>query len=72
MYVLLRILLFQDVVCPEAVKLEDLDPAAVSSQFEKAKAAFANAASGSIESAEAQVQMEVNKAMGVAIGVSLS
>jgi len=62
----------QDVVCPEAVKLDDIDPAAVASQYEKAKSAFNNAASGSLESAEAQVEMEVNKAMGLAIGVSLS
>ena len=59
-------------MCPEAVKLDDLDPAAVSSQFEKAKADFASAASGSLESAQAQVEMEVNKAMGLAIGVALS
>lgn len=59
-------------MCPEAVKLDDLDPAAVSSQYEKAKAAFSSAATGSVESAEAQVEMEVNKAMGLAIGVSLS
>lgn len=62
----------QDVVCPEAVKLDDIDPTAVSSQFEKAKSAYNSAASGSLEQAEAQVEMEVNKAMGLAIGVSLS
>lgn len=61
-----------DVICPEAVKLDDLDPVAISSQYEKAKAAFASAASGSEESAEAQIEMEVNKAMGMAIGVALS
>jgi F0F1-type ATP synthase epsilon subunit len=60
------------VVCPEAVKLDNIDPSAVSSQYEKAKSAFASAASGSMEAAEAQVEMEVNKAMGLAIGVSLS
>ncbi|CAB9506664.1 synthase subunit delta', mitochondrial [Seminavis robusta] len=61
-----------DVICPEAVKLDDIDATAVSSQFEKAKSAYASAASGSLEQAEAQVEMEVNKAMGLAIGVNLS
>jgi F0F1-type ATP synthase epsilon subunit len=60
------------VVCPEAVKLDNIDPSAVSSQYEKAKSAFASAVSGSMEAAEAQVEMEVNKAMGLAIGVNLS
>lgn len=52
--------------------MDDIDPAAVSSQFEKAKSAYASAASGTVESAEAQIQMEVNKAMGLAIGINLS
>jgi F0F1-type ATP synthase epsilon subunit len=60
------------VICPEAVKLDDLDSAAITSQFEKAKSAYASAASGSIEQAEAQVEMEVNKAMGLAVGVNLN
>ena len=63
---------FQDVVCPEAVKLDDIDSAAVAKQFEAAKSAFNSAASGSIEQAEAQIDMEVNKAMGVAIGLTLN
>jgi F-type H+-transporting ATPase subunit delta len=69
-----RVVLYflQDVVCPEAVKLDDIDAAAVSKQFEAAKSAFASASSGSVEQAEAQIDMEVNKAMGVAIGLSLS
>jgi F0F1-type ATP synthase epsilon subunit len=62
----------QDVVCPEAVKLDDLDPSAVTSNFEAAKSAFASATAGSVEQAEAQIDMEVNKAMGMAIGLNLA
>jgi F0F1-type ATP synthase epsilon subunit len=62
----------QDVVCPEAVKLDEIDSSVVSKQYDAAKSAFASAAAGSIEQAEAQIDMEVNKAMGVAIGLSLS
>merc|ERR1712127_21058 len=36
-----------DIVCPEAVKLDDLDPAAVSANYEAAKAASAAAEDGS-------------------------
>ena len=63
---------FKDVVCPEAVKLDDIDSAAVTKQFEVAKSAFANAAAGSVEQAEAQIDMEVNRAMGLALGLTLS
>lgn len=59
-------------VCPEAVKLDDIDSAAVAKQFEAAKNAFGSAPAGSIEQAEAQIDMEVNKAMGLAIGLTLS
>ena len=62
----------QDIVCPEAVKLDDIDSAEVSKQFEAAKGKFGSAAAGSIEAAEAQVDMEVNRAMGLAIGMNLS
>ena len=61
-----------DVVCPEAVKLDDIDASAVQSQFESAKAAFSSAVAGSIEQAEAQIDMEVNRAMGLAIGLNLA
>ena len=61
----------QDVVCPEAVKLDDLDASAVSSAFEAAKSAYASAAAGSVEQAEAQIDMEVNRAIGTAIGLNL-
>ena len=59
-------------MCPEAVKLDDIDPSAVTAQFEAAKSAFAPAAAGSVEQAEAQIDMEVNKAMGLAIGLTLA
>ena len=62
----------QDVVCPEAVKLDDLDMAAITSQYEAAKSAFNSAAAGSIEQAEAQIDMEVNKAMATALGTTLA
>jgi len=60
------------VVCPEAVKLDDIDSAAVSKNFDAAKSAFSSAPAGSAEQAEAQIDMEVNKAMGLALGLSLS
>jgi len=61
-----------DVVCPEAVKLDDLDSSAIQSQYEAAKSAFSAAVAGSVEQAEAQIDMEVNRAMGMAIGMNLS
>ena len=51
--------------------MEDLDPSAVSSQYETAKSAYGSAAAGSVEQAEAQIAMEVNKAMGAAVGLNL-
>jgi F0F1-type ATP synthase epsilon subunit len=62
----------QDVVCPEAVKLDDIDSSAVTSQFDAAKSAFTSATAGSVEQAEAQIDMEVNRAMGMAIGLNLA
>lgn len=59
-------------MCPEAVKLEDIDPSAVSSQYEAAKSDFNSAAVGSVAQADAQIAMEVNRAMGLALGISLS
>eukprot|EP00567_Pseudictyota_dubia_P018427 CAMPEP_0197434182 /NCGR_PEP_ID=MMETSP1175-20131217/1949_1 /TAXON_ID=1003142 /ORGANISM="Triceratium dubium, Strain CCMP147" /LENGTH=168 /DNA_ID=CAMNT_0042962805 /DNA_START=67 /DNA_END=573 /DNA_ORIENTATION=+ len=61
-----------DISCPEAVKLDDIDSAAVQKNFEAAKSAFSSAESGSSAQAEAQVDMEVNRAMGAAVGVTLS
>eukprot|EP00934_Nitzschia_sp_Nitz4_P003552 Nitzschia sp. Nitz4//scaffold3_size479765//343087//343593//NITZ4_000143-RA/size479765-processed-gene-1.479-mRNA-1//1//CDS//3329550887//3542//frame0 len=61
-----------EIVCPEAVKLDDLDSAAVQSQYDAAKSAFGSAAAGSVEQAEAQIDMEVNRAMGLALGLNLA
>ena len=63
---------WQDVVCVEAVKLDDIDPSAVSSNYDAAKSAAASATSGSVEEAEAMIDMEVNKAMGMAVGLTLA
>jgi len=54
------------------VKIDDIDPAAVSSNYEAAKTAFSSAEAGSVAAAEAQIDIEVNRAMGAAIGISLS
>jgi hypothetical protein len=59
-------------VCPEAVKLDDLDPSVVTSQFETAKSGMNAAAGGSKEQAEFQIAMDVNRAMGLALGINLS
>merc|ERR1719384_1935891 len=61
-----------DISCPEAVKIEDIDSAAVTSGYEAAKSKFSSAETGSAEQAEAQIEMEVNKAMGAAVGVALA
>jgi F0F1-type ATP synthase epsilon subunit len=62
----------QDISCPEAVKVDDIDSAAVTSAFEKAKAAFSTAEAGSRGAAEAQIDMEVYKSMAGAVGVTLA
>ena len=61
----------QDVTCPEAVKLDDLDLAVIQKNFEAAKLAFSSAESGSIAQAEAEIEMETNKAMATALGLTL-
>eukprot|EP00578_Thalassiosira_sp_NH16_P007163 CAMPEP_0181122650 /NCGR_PEP_ID=MMETSP1071-20121207/25435_1 /TAXON_ID=35127 /ORGANISM="Thalassiosira sp., Strain NH16" /LENGTH=169 /DNA_ID=CAMNT_0023207651 /DNA_START=63 /DNA_END=572 /DNA_ORIENTATION=- len=61
-----------DIVCPEAVKIDDLDPAAVSANYEAAKSRAASAEAGSAEAAEAMIEVEVNKAMGGALGLSMA
>lgn len=61
-----------DVVCVEAVKVDDLDASAVSANYDAAKSAAASATPGSQEEAEAMIDMEVNKTMGTALGLSLS
>mmetsp|Transcript_9547 Transcript_9547/g.23439 ORF Transcript_9547/g.23439 Transcript_9547/m.23439 type:complete len:173 (+) Transcript_9547:116-634(+) len=60
-----------DVVCVEAVKVDDLDSSAVSANYDAAKSAAAAATPGSQEEAEAQIDMEVNKTMGTALGLTL-
>eukprot|EP00588_Corethron_pennatum_P012298 CAMPEP_0194269108 /NCGR_PEP_ID=MMETSP0169-20130528/3323_1 /TAXON_ID=218684 /ORGANISM="Corethron pennatum, Strain L29A3" /LENGTH=169 /DNA_ID=CAMNT_0039010629 /DNA_START=71 /DNA_END=580 /DNA_ORIENTATION=+ len=60
-----------DITCPEAVKLDDIDSSIVSGAFESAKASFEKADDGSIAKAEAQIDMEVNKALGAALGITL-
>jgi F0F1-type ATP synthase epsilon subunit len=64
--------ILQDVVCVEAVKIDDIDPSAVQSNYDAAKSAAGAATSGSVEEAEALIDMEVNKAMGLAVGLTLA
>ncbi|KAL7515387.1 hypothetical protein ACHAXN_013396 [Cyclotella atomus] len=61
-----------DIVCPEAVKVDDLDSAIVQKNYEAAKAAAAAAEAGSVEAAEAMIEVEVNRAMGNALGLALA
>ena len=62
----------QDIVCPEAVKVDDLDPDAVAANYEAAKARVAEAEAGSAAAAEALIEVEVNKAMGGALGLAMA
>ena len=62
----------KDIVCPEAVKVDDLDSAAVSANYEAAKAKAASAEAGSADAAEAMIEVEVNRAMGAALGLTLA
>eukprot|EP00616_Rhizochromulina_sp_CCMP1243_P017402 CAMPEP_0118961566 /NCGR_PEP_ID=MMETSP1173-20130426/206_1 /TAXON_ID=1034831 /ORGANISM="Rhizochromulina marina cf, Strain CCMP1243" /LENGTH=163 /DNA_ID=CAMNT_0006909745 /DNA_START=44 /DNA_END=535 /DNA_ORIENTATION=- len=55
----------------EAVQLDEIDGDAVKDSFAKAKTAFDGAEAGSMEKAEAQIQMEVSKEMAAAIGVAV-
>lgn len=52
--------------------MDDLDSATVSANYEAAKSAAASATPGTQEEAEAMIDMEVNKTMGTALGLSLS
>mmetsp|Transcript_4520 Transcript_4520/g.6694 ORF Transcript_4520/g.6694 Transcript_4520/m.6694 type:complete len:165 (-) Transcript_4520:285-779(-) len=61
-----------DIACPEAVKVDDIDPSAVTKNYDDAKNAFASAEAGSVAAAEAQIDIEVNKAMGAAVGLTLA
>ncbi|GMI52368.1 hypothetical protein TeGR_g11781, partial [Tetraparma gracilis] len=60
------------ITCPDAVKLDDLDPAAVSSNFSLAKKEFDNAEAGSEAAALAQIDMDVCRAMAAATGATVS
>jgi F0F1-type ATP synthase epsilon subunit len=72
LFTIFFLILIQDIVCPEAVKLDDIDPAEVQKQYDAAKSAFNSAATGSVEQAAAQIDIEVNKAMGLALGLNLA
>ena len=54
------------------MKLDDLDPAAVTANYEAAKARASSAEAGSPDAAEALIEVEVNRAMGGALGLSLA
>ncbi len=54
------------------MKLDDIDPAAVSKNFEAAKAKAASAEAGSIEAAEAMIEVETNRSMGNALGLTMA
>lgn len=51
--------------------MDDLDSAAVAANYEKARSAAAAADTGSMAEAEAMVEMEVNRAMGIALGLPM-
>jgi hypothetical protein len=51
--------------------VDDLDSAAISANYEAAKSAAAAATPGTQEEAEAMIDMEVNKTMGTAVGLTL-
>jgi hypothetical protein len=54
------------------VKLDDIDSAAVSKNYEDAKTAFGATTAGSVEQAEAQIEMDVNREIGLAVGINLN
>jgi F0F1-type ATP synthase epsilon subunit len=61
----------KDITCPEAVKLDDLDSAAIQKNYDAAKSAYSAAEAGSVAQAEADIEIETNKAMATAIGLAL-
>jgi len=61
-----------DITCPEAVKLDDLDAATITSNFADAKKEFDSAEEGSEAKAGAQIDMEVNRAMAFALGTTIA
>jgi len=60
-----------DITCPEAVKLDELDEAAIRATFASASADLANVAEGSADAADAKIAVETTKAMAAAIGITL-
>ncbi|CAM9562553.1 unnamed protein product, partial [Ascophyllum nodosum] len=61
-----------DITAIEAVRVEELDEAAVREAYDSSKREMEAAPNGSREEAEAQVAFETSKAMGSAIGVTLA
>ncbi|GMH66092.1 hypothetical protein TrRE_jg9479 [Triparma retinervis] len=61
-----------DITCPEAVKLDDIDSAAVTSNFNEAKRVYDGSEEGSEAKALAQIDMDVNRAMAQALGVTIA
>ena len=51
--------------------MDDLDSIAITANYEKARSAASAAETGSIAEAEAMIEMEVNRAMGTALGLAL-
>ena len=52
--------------------MDDIDASAVSSAYEKAKAALSGAEAGSAAHAEAMIEVEVNRSMGEALGLTMA
>ena len=61
-----------DITCPEAVPLDDLDSAAITSNFGDAKKKYDQSEEGSVERAEAQIDMDTCRAMAAAVGVAIA
>ncbi|GMH96398.1 hypothetical protein TrVE_jg1491 [Triparma verrucosa] len=61
-----------DITCPEAVPLDDLDVGSITSAFSEAKKSYDSAEDGSEAKAEAQIDMEVNRAMAAALGTTIA
>ena len=63
--------MIQDVTVPEAVPLSDIDEALVKSGYAESLKVATSAADGSMEKAQAQIEVLVFSAMGRAIGITL-
>ena len=62
----------QDISVPDAVKIEDIDPSAVISGYEQARVAYSAAEAGSVAQAEAQIDMEMFRAVASAVGITVA